>query len=52
MHKHQILLWYVAYPALPHFSTLSHNQQHDSEKKYCKQNVCFDFLYEYALNIS
>jgi len=32
MHKRQIILSHVAYPALPHISTLPHYQQHDFEK--------------------
>jgi hypothetical protein len=45
------ILWSVAFPAVPHFSTLSH-KRHDLRKikSYWTQNVCFDFLYNLVWN--
>ena len=41
----------VACPALQYFSTLSHKRHEFGKKKYWIQNISFDFLHNFCLNI-
>ena len=46
-----ILTPFVALLAPPHFSTLCHKRR-DFRKKVTEHKMCFDFLYNFCLNIS
>jgi hypothetical protein len=49
MRMRHIVFSYVACPALQYFSTLSHKRR-DFRKTVteCKENVCFDLLYNFV----
>jgi hypothetical protein len=42
----------VAWPALPHFCTVSHKRHNIPKKVFCTQEVCFDFINIFVWNIS
>jgi hypothetical protein len=50
MHMRRIRLSSVACPVLPYFSALSHKRHDFRKKKFVL--MCFDFLYNFCLNIS